>query len=314
MSFLLRILSLPFISVLIVTLAQVAGRVLPDEGQIVFQRGSADSGSAIYRLDVRTALSTNLSRNARRAEGAASWSPDGESLVFGYNERAIAVGYTPVSVGLMDARGRDRRTLSQEQGDLPVWAPNGTAIIYALVNRFFVSIDLTGQMEPVRDLPAWHPLAQRGRLAAARVSPNVESGQVVAQTPEAAPTQTSGPLLPAPEAREGEGADGAILDLAWSRRGDLVVVAYLDGSVSNLYRLDSRCIPDCAGQLVPIPNTRGALYPALSPDDGRIVYICPAGAGRAGEVCVIGVDGSGWRQLTQSPRSTTNVHPDWRPR
>jgi hypothetical protein len=311
---LLRIISSLIISILLVFLAQIAGRIVPHEGQIVFQRGSPDSGSAIYRLDVRTALSVNLSRTVRRAEGAASWSPDGQSIVFGFNNRAIAVGYSAGSVGLMDARGRERRTLNRDGGDFPVWSPDGTAIIFAVVDRFFVSVDLMGQTEPVRDLPAWHPLAQRGRLQAARVSPSATDAPEFAQTPEAAPTQTSAPLLPAPEAREGEGEDGAILDLAWSRGGDLVVVAYLDGSLSNLYRLDSRCIPDCAGQLVPIPNTQGALYPALSPDGGRIVYICPAGAGRAGEVCLIGVDGGGRRQLTQSPRSTTNVHPDWRPR
>lgn len=310
MSFLLRVTTFLAFAIFGVVLASAAGRILPDEGQIVYQRGSPDAGSAIYRLDVRTAVGVSLSRGIRRAEGAASWSPDGQSIVFGFNNRAVAVGYSAGSLGVMDARGRERRTLSRDGGDFPVWSPDGREIIFAVVDRFFMRVDLDGEMQPVRDLPAWHPLAQRGRLLAARVSP---PGSDALQTPRAAPTQTSAPLLPAPEARVDEGERGAILDLAWARQSDLVIVAYLDGREGSLYRLDSRCIPDCAGQLLPIPNTRGALYPALSPDGVRIVYICPGGARRPNEVCIINVDGSGLRQLTQSPRSTTNVHPDWRP-
>ncbi len=291
--------------------AGASARILPDEGQILFQRGHPQTGSAIYRLDVRTALSMSLSRTVRRAEGAASWSPDGQSIVFGFNNRAIAVGYSAGSVGIMDARGRGRQTLSRDGGDFPVWSPDGREIIFAVVDRFFVRVDLEGAMQPVRDLPIWHPLAQRGRLLASRVSP---PNTITANAPVAVATQTSSPLIPAPEAAaQDDVQQGAILDLSWSRSGDLVIVAYLNGSEAGLYRLDSRCIPNCAGQLIAIPNTRGALYPSLAPDGSRIVFICPTQPRQPNEVCVINLDGSELRQITQSRRSSSNVNPEWRP-
>jgi hypothetical protein len=305
-----RLFALPLIFIFLMAMASGVGRILPDEGQIVYQRGQPGVPAAIYRLDVRAALSVRMTRALGRAEGSPVWSPDGERIAYAYDARGDNFGSLTGTVVVMDARGRERQAVNVAGGDVPMWSPAGDALIFVVADRFFVRADLEGQFEPVRDLPAWHPLAQRGRLLMSNVSPR--STQIT-QTPSAAPTQTSGTFVPAPEAREVEEDEGAILDVAWSRAGDLVVVAYLEEGMGQLYRLDSACIPNCAGQLVPIPNTLGAQYPTLSPDGTQIVYICQQGQRRANEVCIINVDGTGLRVLTGSSRSTANLYPDWRP-
>lgn len=103
----------------------------PDGQRVAFDVSPASGASAIWISPVGGGAPTKLTPEGA-AEGAAAWSPDGQSIVCNHAERGVE-GLAIIRVGTSDPR----RTLVQNvagtpriAGNTPAWSPDGAWIAY----------------------------------------------------------------------------------------------------------------------------------------------------------------------------------------
>jgi Tol biopolymer transport system component len=116
-----------------------------------------DGFSQIYVLDV-TSKKSSLVSHAGRHEGSASWSPDGERLVFTTTDSAA--GGTCVSV--MDADGANRKTVADQPGwnTSASFSPSGRQIVLMSNSSgdaeiFLLDLDGSLELRQLTDCPGY---------------------------------------------------------------------------------------------------------------------------------------------------------------
>lgn len=111
----------------------------PDGGRILFAGQCAEDTSETLLWTVRPdgtdlrQVTAGGEPEFRVDDGFASWSPDGERIVF---DRRIENSDSPTRVMVVDADGSDLRELDTGSGYAwsPVWSPDGTEIAFAREN------------------------------------------------------------------------------------------------------------------------------------------------------------------------------------
>lgn len=105
-----------------------APKFSPDGKHLVFTRFQADQGfgsSALFRVDLDGRRLKQLTSFAIGA-GDADWSPDGRKIVFEAYPNAESHG----EIDIISATGGHLRTLRADFSADPVWAPDGSKILY----------------------------------------------------------------------------------------------------------------------------------------------------------------------------------------
>jgi TolB protein len=94
---------------------------------------------------------------------------------------------------------------------------------------------------------------------------------------------------------------------SWSADGERMVVNIASSSGSGLYTMNAN-----GGDVQLVGRVSGGHFPVFSPDGTKVAFgEAPSGNDNNYEVSVIGVDGSGYANLTQSPG--VDLAPSWSP-
>jgi Tol biopolymer transport system component/LysM repeat protein len=139
----------------------------PDGQNLLFTQYSIREGNLeIYVLDLITGEEKNLTNNSAD-DVMASWSPDGEKIVFVSMRDLYSAIYT------MNADGTSPIRLTEEQISvgMPVWSPDGETIAFVskrsgLFTLYTMSVDGTDQTRLTDDslgqlTPAWSPAGDK---------------------------------------------------------------------------------------------------------------------------------------------------------
>jgi serine/threonine protein kinase len=105
-------------------------RATPSGQELVFSRWEADGRAAIWKIDPASREETQISRpNEREEHTAASFSPDGATIVFN-----LEVGGRGGQVGLwtIPAEGGEPQPLAQDQftNRMAAWTPDGGRVVF----------------------------------------------------------------------------------------------------------------------------------------------------------------------------------------
>ncbi len=97
----------------------------PDGGQIAFRRVSSDGDGSVGQLYVMNPDGTNALQLTRDSPFFASWSPDGQQLLYVSED-------SPHDIFVIDADGANRRQLTDTEfcESTPSWSPDGQRIAY----------------------------------------------------------------------------------------------------------------------------------------------------------------------------------------
>jgi Tol biopolymer transport system component/predicted Ser/Thr protein kinase len=286
----------------------------PDGERIAF-RSDRDGGG----IFVMGATGENVKRLTDFGYNPA-WSPDGKRIVVaaaGSLRPRPSVRFTLRSplfvVNVAASVGAEKRPLTSETeyAQQPHWSPHGHRIAYWGIRGgnwdVFTIAARGGEPVPVTDdlhidwNPVWSPEGNHlyfasdrgGSMNLWRVRIEEVSGKVLGQPhPLTTPSSFS-------------------TNITLSRDGRRV--AYMQRAhSSNLHKIGfdpSR--ETVVGQPAPITRgSRNATWPDLSPDGARLAFLCSTQPGQQ-DLCVIRVDGTGFRQLTDD--RYTDRGPRWSP-
>ena len=169
------IMTLVLAWVVVIGLAQVVGRALPPEDEIIFSAQFDGRDYDIYRMSLSRGLMTAITHN-EGADLQPAWSPDGQTIAFSSTSNQQNHIYT------MNEYGDDVRliTRSKESEYHPVWSPDGRSIAYERLIYIFSSVLMltdvqSGETGYLTDgdsgssSPAWSP---DGGLIAFAADPN----------------------------------------------------------------------------------------------------------------------------------------------
>lgn len=180
--FLLRLIFMLILgSALVVGLVLGAGRLLPREDELLFTSTFDGRDLEIYRMMPRHGIYASVTHNSFD-EFQASWSPDGESIVFVSNRGGTSAIYT------MDAHGSHVSRLTEGQiGDYsPVWSPDGQSIVFVSdryprsreLMLFNVATGMTRRLtedDSLDNNPTWSPDSQQIVFNATRQGGNLNN-------------------------------------------------------------------------------------------------------------------------------------------
>ncbi|MCL4251275.1 MAG: PD40 domain-containing protein [Anaerolineae bacterium] len=276
--------------------SRVLAPLLPDPGQIAFSRYQAVDDD-IWLIDLRTRVTVDVTHAQTSREIAPVWSPDGSRLAYVVSGLA-----NQTRVVTQDfANGiHDEHVYRVLGGQLrPRWTNDGE-LIMAAEDRLF-----------------WRHSPQIGErvLAVLRAGGLAEDGASVGRAFSA--------TSPTPDLRDVARSSAVIHDLAreivslwspaWSLDERYLAVQTFIGKQIDLVVIDSACFdgacPRVAWRLTDTPAPD--VEPAWSPDNAYVAFSCNDGENQ--EICIVGADGVGLQQITQTPPGVINRMPAWRP-
>jgi Tol biopolymer transport system component len=221
------------------------------------------------------------------AVAAPAWSRDGTRLAY-----ASGSATDGSRIVVADARGRKLAALAGANDGHPSWSPDATRIaVDDLVAAGVFVIDVKSGRRTGLAVdgvsPAWSPDGDTVAFV------DIDDRTVWGATPTGADRRR---LLPA--------SVGKVTSLAWSPDGKRLAFSTPTGVY--VAAADPLSVP----KLVIAARNPGR--PSFAPDGQRLAFAADAGsAHRYRSVSVVGVDGSGRKQLTTGPHDSTD--PAWRP-
>ena len=258
------------------------------DGSAVLYNGSASPGAELWAM---RADGGGQRRLGGKAVMAPAWSRDGTKLAYASGDPA---GGSRIVVA--DARGRKLSVVApaasgtEPNDGNPSWSPDGTRIAVDDIVAAGVSVvDVkTGRRTPVAVdgvSPAWSP--DGGTIAFVDIDDRTAWGAA----PDGADRHR---LLPA--------SAGKIMALAWSPDGKQLAFSTATGIYLGT--------PDGQAPAKLVVAARNPGRPSFAPDGSRLAFAADAGSVHPyRSVYVVGVDGSGRRQLTTGPHDSTD--PAW---
>lgn len=269
----------------------------PTTEQIAFV-STRDGNFDIYSMGEDGSNQRSLT-NHIAADWYPSWSPDGTKIVFSSQRNARSEIYT------MNSDGSDIRRLTNDvyQDILPKWSPNGSKILYistrsGMHRLITMNSDGAQQSELETSLTAdilsasWSPNGSQIVLTALR------NGNWEVYTANANGTELV------------RITDNSFNDVfpVWSPQGDLIAFASDGDGTFDIYTMNIN-----GGNVRRITNDSvNNLYPSWSPDGTEIIFVYNHSLSPTvnSEIYIIGTDGTGQRNLTNSPG--VDSHPTWK--
>lgn len=309
MHFLTRATSIYLIFTLVLTLAFAIAPLLHTDAQIAFT-GNFDDELDIWLLDLARGLLVNLTRHDPGAQYSASWSPDGQRIVYETGTARYAVGGGAADTGLhildlgTGAISRLPPTSDLIRRESPSWSPDGSRIVYE-DGEYIRVYDLVTAQETViarGGSPAWS--ADSGGIIHLTYTTSEDRVLTHVQL-----SSLDGVLL-------GEIAPDLLNPrLYWGKPnvspdGQSVSLRQVNTASELIYTFDFACFVGCARP--PFGVVVGD-DPHWSPDGALIVYTC-YGTGQAyGNLCAVRPDGTAPRALTSLRRPLQAHSPAVRP-
>ena len=280
--------------------AQVVARLPYDEkgasglawlgdGSALLYNGSTPSRTELWAMGPTASAQRRLGGSA---VAAPAWNRDGTKLAYATGAPAGGSG-----IVVADAAGRKLDVIAGAAGESandgnPSWSPDGSRIAVddVVAAGAFVLDVKTGRRTGLAVdgvSPAWSPDGATVAFV------DIDDRTVWGATPSGADRRR---LLPASVRN--------VRSIAWSPDGKRL--AFSTGT--GIYV----AVPAALGSPKLVVAARNPGRPSFSPDGRRIAFAADAGTvHRYRSVYVVGVDGSGRRQLTQGPHDSTD--PAWRP-
>jgi TolB protein len=259
-------------------------------GEIAFE-SDRDGNWEIYRLDLTTSVSFNLTRSAAD-DFAPAWSPDGKKIAFS----ADRDGNGQPEIYMMNANGSDLRQVSTGSGGYrsPSWSRDGRSLVFVLGFGQIYQMNEDGSGEQwlgrgfLPSLSADHTWL----LYSAESTSTIDADIFVANV-------TTHQSLNLTNNRANEW--GA----RWSPDNEQIVFATLRGSKTHIYVMNADGSDERG-----ITNTgANETSPAWSFDGGSIVYSAETNGSK--QLYVVTADGGNPQQITAG--AGNHQSPAWRP-
>ena len=254
------------------------------DGSALLYNGSAPARAELWSM---RAGGGGQHRLGGSSVATPAWSHDGTELAYASGS---ATGTSRIVV--TDARGVKRTMLAGTSDGHPSWSPDGKRVAVDDIAAAGVSvIDVTTGRRTGLAVdgvtPAWSPDGATVAFV------DIDDRTVWGATPTGADRRR---LLPA--------SVGKVTSLAWSPDGKRIAFS----TATGVYV----AVPDGLSAAKLVIAARNPGRPSFAPDGARLAFAADAGSvHRYRSIYVVGVDGSGRKQLTTGPHDSTD--PAWRP-